>query len=115
MPDDFGRDTLSKLAFGFRIDRQNEVGMGLDVDKTRRDGEAVGINDLVRVPNQAGAQCCNAAREESNIADAARAPAAVDQVAVAFSLGGTARAAANSWDLLGSSSRPCCVVSGNQR
>ena len=83
MADDLGSDTLPNLAFGFRVYRQDEVGMGLDVDKARRDGEAVCIDDLVRVPSQVRAERCNAAREESNIAHGARAPAPVDEGAVA--------------------------------
>src|SRR6476661_5891681 len=83
MADDLGRDTLPNLAFGFRIDWQDEVGMGLDVDKARRDGETLCIDDLVRVPGQGRAERCNAAREESNIADGARVPAPVDEGTVA--------------------------------
>src|SRR5262252_28081 len=83
MADDFGGDTLPNLAFSFRIDRQDKVGMGLDVDETRRDGEAVRINDLVRVPRQGRTERCNAARAEGNIANGARASASVDEGAVA--------------------------------
>src|SRR5262245_4606734 len=83
MTNDLGRDTLPNLAFSFRIDRQDEVGMRLDVDKTRRDGEAVCIDDLVRVPSQGRTERCNAAREESNVANGARAAAPVDEGAVA--------------------------------
>src|SRR5262245_14880815 len=83
MTDDLGSYTLPNLAFSFRIDRQDKVGMGLDVDKTRRDGEAVCIDDLVRVPSQGRTERCNAAREESDIADGAPAAASVDEGAVA--------------------------------
>ena len=40
MADDLRGDALAHLAFGLRIDRQREIGMRLDVDEARRDGEA---------------------------------------------------------------------------
>ena len=39
MADDLGGDALADLALGLGIDRQGEVGMRLDVDEARRDGE----------------------------------------------------------------------------
>ncbi len=48
MADDLGGDALAHLAFGLRIDRQREIRMRLDVDKTRRDGEPFGVDDFVR-------------------------------------------------------------------
>ena len=50
MADDLGGDALAHLAFGFRIDRQREIRMGFDVDKTRRDGEVLGVDDFSRGP-----------------------------------------------------------------
>ena len=51
--------------------------------KTRGDGGTVCIDDLVSVPSQMRAEGRNAAPEESNITDGARAPAPVDEGAVA--------------------------------
>jgi hypothetical protein len=52
--------------------------MSLDVDKTWRHGEAVGIDDLVRVISQGQAERSDAAARESYITDSAWATAAVD-------------------------------------
>ena len=46
MADDLGGDALAHLALGLGIDRQREVGMGLDVDEARRHREAGGVDDL---------------------------------------------------------------------
>src|SRR5262245_10676970 len=83
MTDDLGGYTLPDLAFSLWIDRQDKVGMGLDVDKPRRNSEAVCIDDLVRVPSQGRTERCNAARAECDIANGARAAASVDEGAVA--------------------------------
>ena len=48
MADDLGGDALADLAFGFRIDRQREIGMGLDVDEAGRDREPCGVDGLAR-------------------------------------------------------------------
>ena len=48
MADDLGGDALAHLALGLGIDRQREVGMGLDVDEAGRDGEAGGVDGLLR-------------------------------------------------------------------
>jgi hypothetical protein len=45
MADDLGRDALPDLAFGFRVDRQCEVGMGLDVDEAGGDRQARRVDD----------------------------------------------------------------------
>jgi hypothetical protein len=52
MANDLGGDTLPYLAFGLRIDRKDKIRMGFDVDKTRRHGEAFGIDDAFRVASQ---------------------------------------------------------------
>ena len=52
--------------------------MSLDVDKTWRHGEAVGIDDLVRVISQGQAERSDAAARESYITDSAWVTAAVD-------------------------------------
>ena len=55
MADDLGGDALADLALGLRIDRQREIGMRLDVDEARRDGEARGVDGLAsRSPQMRG-------------------------------------------------------------
>jgi len=52
--------------------------MSLDIDKAWRHGEAVGIDNLVGVVSQGRAERGDAAGGESDVADSAWAPAAVD-------------------------------------
>jgi hypothetical protein len=53
--------------------------MGFDVDKTRRHREAFGIDNALRVASQRPTDRSDAARGESDIADGARAAAAVKE------------------------------------
>ena len=46
VPDDFGGYALAHLALGLGIDRQGEVGMGLDVDEAGRNRETIGLDHL---------------------------------------------------------------------
>ena len=83
MADDFGSDTLPNLALGSWIYRQDEIGMGLDVDKARRHGEAVGIDDLIGLPGQARTERGNAASADGDITGAAGPSTSIDHSAVA--------------------------------
>ena len=67
MADDLGGDALAHLAFGLRIDRQREIGMGFDVDKTRRDREPRGVDDLARGAGNAAADRRDAAARDRQI------------------------------------------------
>ena len=76
MADDFGGDALPHLAFGLGIDRQREIGVGLDVDEARRDGEAGGVDGfLCRAADAANRG--DTAVLDRQIADDARTAAAV--------------------------------------
>ena len=44
MADHLGGDALADLALGQWIERQGEIGMGLDVDEARRDDETGGVD-----------------------------------------------------------------------
>jgi hypothetical protein len=52
MADDLGRDTLPDLAFGFRVDWQGEIGMGLDVDKAGGDRQPRRVDDPLCRPRK---------------------------------------------------------------
>ena len=73
MTDDLGRDALAHLALGLRIDRQDEVGMRLDVDKAGRYRQPLGVDDAAGLARQAGAM---RAMRPFSIAKSARSPAA---------------------------------------
>ena len=67
MADDLGGDALAHLAFGLRIDRQREIGMGFYVDKTRRDREPLGVDDFSRGAGNAAADRRDAAFGDGQI------------------------------------------------
>src|SRR6266446_714204 len=45
MSDNLGRDALADLALGLWVDRQGEIGVGLDVDKAGRDRQPRGVDN----------------------------------------------------------------------
>ena len=55
MADDLGGDALAHLALGLRVDRQHEIGMGLDVDKPRRHRQPAGVDDALGIGRQIAA------------------------------------------------------------
>src|ERR1700734_2019473 len=67
MADDLGGDALAYLAFGLRIDRQGEIRMGFDVDKTRRDREILGIDDFSRAVGDVRPDCGDAAVRDGEV------------------------------------------------
>jgi len=69
---------LAHLAFGFRIDRQREVGMRLDVDESGRHYEPVGIRDSARWAGDAS-DFSNAAILDREVTGNARVAGAVEQ------------------------------------
>ena len=78
MADDLGSDALPNLALRSWIDRQDEIGVGLDVDKARRHGEAVSIDDSIGISGQARTERRNAARIDGDVTDAAGSSAPID-------------------------------------
>jgi hypothetical protein len=78
MPDDLGGDALAEFAFRLRVDREDEIGMGLDVDKARRHGEAGRIDDARSLPRKAGSDGGNPPVFNSDVTRHADAAAAVD-------------------------------------
>src|SRR4029077_14418552 len=68
MADNLGGDALAHLALGLRIDRQGEIRMRLDVDKARREGEGLGVDDLSRGAGDVGADRRDAPVGDSKIA-----------------------------------------------
>ena len=83
MADDLGGDALAHLALGLGIDRQREVGMGLDVDEAGRDREPVGVDHLGGVAARFAADRGDAAVADGDVARLARGAAAVEQQAAA--------------------------------
>ena len=83
MADDFGGDPLAHFAFCLGIDRQREVGVGLDVDEARRNGEAPGVNDLLRRFGELRSDRNDAAVLDCHIARHAGGSAAVVKEAAA--------------------------------
>src|SRR5262249_25907420 len=81
--DDLGGHALPHLAFRLRIDRQHEVGMGLDVDEAGGHGEPAGVDDLVGAAVERRPEGDDAAVRNGEIAAHARRAAAVDQGAAA--------------------------------
>src|SRR5262249_43384438 len=71
-----GGDSLPHFAFRFRIDRQDEVGVSLDIDKARRHREALRIDDFFSLAGERRTDRSDAAVGESKIADGARPVAA---------------------------------------
>ena len=83
MADDLGGHALADLAFGLGIDRQGEVGMGLDVDEARRDREPCGVDGPAGIGRDLRPDGGNAAVRDREIARNAGAAAAVEQEPVA--------------------------------
>ena len=83
MADDLGRHALAHLALGLGIDRQREVGMGLDVDEAGRDREPGGVDHLGRVAGRHVADRRDPSVANGKVAGHARAAAAVEQQAAA--------------------------------
>src|SRR4051812_30618854 len=83
MADDLGRDTLPDLAFGLGIDRQCEIGMGLDVDEAGADRQPSGVDDPLCRARKAGSDPGNPAVRNSELGAFARPAAAVVERAAA--------------------------------
>ncbi len=83
MADDLGGHALAHLALGLGIDRQREVGMGLDVDEARRHREAFGVDHLGGVACELHADGGDAAVADRDVASCAGRSAAVEQQAAA--------------------------------
>ena len=83
MPDDLCCHTLPYLALSLGVDRQSEIGMGLDVDKARRDGKTFGIDRPGRVRRKGLADRRDPAAAQGDISYLARPAAAVDDEAAA--------------------------------
>jgi hypothetical protein len=81
MADDLGRHPLAQLALGLRVDRQGEVGMGLDVDKAGRDREPRRVDDPGRTLRQGPAERRDPPLAHQHVAGLARPAAAVDDKA----------------------------------
>ena len=79
MADDLGGHALAYLALGPGIDRQREVGMGLDVDEARRHGKAVCVDDLGGCVIDARTDSGNAAVADGDIAGLAGGSGAVEE------------------------------------
>ena len=82
MADDLGGDALAHLAFGLGIDRQREIRMRLDVDKTGRDRETRHV-DLATGMARRIAEGGNAAVGNGEVAALSGAPGAVVKRAAA--------------------------------
>lgn len=82
LPHDFERDALMHLAVGRAVDQQREIGMGVDVDETRRDREALGIDPRLRDRAVQCADLRHHAIANADIAGVRRPTRAVDDVAV---------------------------------
>ncbi len=97
MADHLGRDALADLALGARVERQREVGMGLDVDEAGRDDEALGVDRMRRIgARRIGAERGDAVSGNGDIGAIGFGAAAVDDAAaanenVALRSGGTDR------------------------
>ena len=83
MADDLRGDPLAHLALGLGIDRQREVGMGLDVDEAGRDHEACRVDHLGGVAANVSPDGGDAAVADREIARLAGGAAAVEQQAAA--------------------------------
>src|SRR5262245_27741284 len=83
MADDLGGDALAHLALGLGIDRQREVGMGLDVAEARGDGEVGGVDHLGGLARKAGADGGDAAAADGDVAAVAGGAAAVEDQSTA--------------------------------
>ena len=83
MADDLGRHALAHLALGLGIDRQREVGMGLDVDEAGRDREPGGVDHLRCVRGRDRADRRDPAVADGKVARHAGLAAAVEQEAAA--------------------------------
>src|SRR6516225_11106169 len=81
MADDLGGHSLADLALGLGIDRQREIGMGLDVDEPGCNRKPAGIDDFRRLAGEAGPCGGDAAGADSEIARSALGSAAIDQKA----------------------------------
>src|SRR5262249_4769159 len=62
----------------------HEVGVGLDVDETRRHREPAGVDGFLGPALERGADCDDAAARDGEIGPYARSAAAVDQRAAAY-------------------------------
>jgi hypothetical protein len=69
MSDDFGGDALPNLALGFWINGQDKIGMSFDVDEAWRHREPIGIYDLLCITRNCGAERCDPAARDRNIAN----------------------------------------------
>src|SRR5215472_7849018 len=83
MSDDFGRDALPDLAFSLGIDRQDKIGMSLDVDEAWRHRKAIGIYDLLCVTMSCDAECGDPAAGDRKIANHSRPATPVDNQSTA--------------------------------
>src|SRR5437764_5587315 len=83
MSDNLGRDALADLALGLWVDRQGEIGVGLDVDKAGRDRQPCGVDNPLGRTRQIAPDLRDAAVGDRHIAPLARSAAAVIERAAA--------------------------------
>ena len=74
MADDLGGHALAHLALGLGIDRQREVGVGLDVDEARRHRQAGRVDHFRRIVAEIGADGGDAAVADREVAGRPAAP-----------------------------------------
>src|SRR5256885_15082394 len=83
MSDNLGRDPLADLALGLWVDRQGEIGVGLDVDKAGGDRQPRGVDNPLGRTRQIVPDLRDAAVGDRHIALVARSAAAVIERAAA--------------------------------
>src|SRR5437763_14573334 len=83
MSDNLGRDALADLALGLWVDRQGEIGVGLDVDKAGRHRQPCCIDDPLGIARQIAPDLRDATVGDRHIAPLARSAAAVIERAAA--------------------------------
>ena len=79
--DHLGRHPLADLGLGLRVERQGEVGMGMDVDEARGHHAAVGVDDATRAVRPVRLDGDDAAGADGHIGHAGRRAGAIDHLA----------------------------------